>query len=137
MLIAELDDRLRSDNPGSPVNGIEVEAFRQEDGMFAIGLLDDEAVCCGAIRRYEEAAEVKRMFVRSRFRREGIGRSLLRFLEDQAVGRGYKMGLLETSVNQHAAIALYEAEAWVRTPAFGSYVGNSVSVCFKKDLNFR
>jgi len=56
----------------------------------------------------EQTAEVKRMLVSPDYQHKGYGKAILAFLEKQAVKSGYKGFILETSVNQTAAVRLYE-----------------------------
>lgn len=70
------------------------------DGVIA-GMVGLEDVGKGA-------AEVRRMYVAAEFRRQGIGRKLLRFVEDQARTMGYERMVLSTSALQPQAKALYE-----------------------------
>lgn len=50
--------------------------------------------------------------VTARFRRTGIGRLLLRRLEEQAVSEGANLATLEVRVGNAAAIGLYESEGY-------------------------
>jgi GNAT superfamily N-acetyltransferase len=83
-LIAALDQDIVGRYPGMAVNGIDVAGFEADGGVFAIGYVDGEPAMCGAFRRYKGTAEIKRMFVVPAFRGCGLGRRMLRFLEDEA-----------------------------------------------------
>ncbi|HKV00216.1 MAG TPA: GNAT family N-acetyltransferase [Vineibacter sp.] len=133
-LIAALDDELRRRYPDEPTNGIDAESFEADGGVFAVGYVGGEPAACGAFRPYEKAAEIKRMFVASAFRGRGLGRLMLLFLEREAARRGFARAVLETGTGQPEAIHLYSAQGWQPIPAFGSYVGNPLSVCFEKQL---
>jgi putative acetyltransferase len=76
------------------------------------------------------------MFVDPGYRGLGIGRKLLRFVEEEAARRGFTRGVLETGTLQHEAIALYVSAGWEPAPAFGPYVGAVMSTCFAKNLVF-
>ncbi len=133
-LIAALDDSLLRQYPGLPVNGIDVAEFEAGGGVFAIGYVDGEAAVCGAFRPWEDAAEIKRMFVTPAQRGRGLGRRMLAFLEAEAAKRGYVRAVLETGNLQHEAIGLYRAMGWTPIPIFGPYIGSPISVCFEKRL---
>ncbi len=133
-LIAALDDELSHQYPGLPVNGIDVADFEVGGGVFAVGYIDGEPAVCGAFRPWEDAAEIKRMFVLPSQRGRGLGRRMLAFLEAEAARRGYARAVLETGNLQREAIGLYRAMGWTPIPIFGPYVGSPISVCFEKRL---
>lgn len=75
------DDDLRSIQPTYLDNG----------GEFLVGLIESEVVGMGPLRRVSATiAEVKRMRVDARFQRRGIGRTILRRLEERARELGYR-----------------------------------------------
>ena len=51
-----------------------------------------------------------------------------------AVESGIAIIVLETGPLQHAAITLYERNAYQPIPNFGKYVGDPNSVCYEKRL---
>lgn len=57
-------------------------------------------------------AEVRRMYVAADFRRRGLGRKLLAFVEDRARDLGYTRIVLSTSALQPQAKALYEVSGY-------------------------
>ena len=134
LLIAALDADLNARYPGEAVNGIDETAFETDGGTFVVGYLNGVPVACGALRPFEDAIEVKRMFVTADQRGRGLARQMLTFLEDIARKRGFTRAILETGSGQPEAIALYEATGWQRIANFGKYVGNEWSVCFGKPL---
>ena len=71
------------------------------------------AIGCGGLRTLEPSvAEIRRMFVSQRYRRNGHGRLLLRELERIAVERGHdRVRLLTTEVLSEAR-RLYAAEGY-------------------------
>jgi GNAT superfamily N-acetyltransferase len=86
---------------GRPGHGFWVAEI---DGVVA-GMVGLEDVGKGA-------AEVRRMYVAAEFRRNGIGRKLLRFVEDKARAMGYERMVLSTSALQPQAKALYEVAGY-------------------------
>jgi GNAT superfamily N-acetyltransferase len=97
--------------------------------------VDGAPLGCGAVRRLDQAtAELKRMFVAPGIRGQGVGRALLRALEDEARGLGARRLVLETGIRQRAALALYRKTGFAVIPAFGEYVDSPTSVCMGKDL---
>jgi GNAT superfamily N-acetyltransferase len=93
------------------------------------------AVGCGALRPYsEETVELKRMFVHHDHRRKGIAILLLGELERWAIESGFSTAILETGINQTAAIALYKKTGYAVIPNYGQYTGIETSVCMSKTL---
>lgn len=137
-LITALNAELTSKfpEPGATHFSLSHEQVADGDGAFLIVYVDDEPVGCGAIRRLDgERAEIKRMFVSPSFRGHGIGRAIVRALEDEARRLGFSRVVLETGTRLPVAIALYESAGFTRIPLFGEYTGSpETSICFGKAL---
>lgn len=112
----------------APYNIVETETA-------VVATVDGVAVGCGCFKRYDdEAIELKRMFVDPAARGAGVGRAIVGELERWAIEQGYRAAVLETGVEQHAAIALYERRGYARIPLYGPYVGMELSICMRKQL---
>lgn len=112
----------------APYNIVETETA-------VVATVDGVAVGCGCFKRYDdEAIELKRMFVDPAARGAGVGRAIVGELERWAIEQGYRAAVLETGVEQHAAIALYERSGYARIPLYGPYVGMELSICMRKQL---
>src|SRR5690349_12952064 len=62
--------------------------------------VDGEAVACGCFKSKDErTVEIKRMFVRKKFRGAGISKLILQELEKWAKELGYSFAVLETSIH--------------------------------------
>lgn len=106
-------------------------------GTCVVARIDGKPVGCGAIkpmRGVPATAEVKRMYTVLEVRRLGVGRAVLRRLEEIAVELGYRHLQLETGTAQPEAIELYDREGWHRIEPYGFYKDSPLSVCFGKDL---
>ena len=68
----------------------------------------------GSLRLVMEEASINNIAVSKAFRRQGVGRSLLRALMEKAVQRGVTVFFLEVRASNTAAIALYEGEGFLR-----------------------
>ena len=132
-LIDALDAYQKPLYPPESHHGIDIAALLQPDVLFALAR-DDEggALGCGAMLLTPQYCEVKRMYVRPQARRAGTAHALLRALEAEAVARGGRLFTLETGVHQHAALAFYEREGYVRCPPFGPYGEDPLSVFMRK-----
>ncbi|HSK71846.1 MAG TPA: GNAT family N-acetyltransferase [Pyrinomonadaceae bacterium] len=94
---------------------------------------DGQAVGCGAIKEYaENAAEVKRMFVKPEWRGQGIAKRILAELESWAAELNYSECILETGKKQPEAIGLYQKSGYQIIPNYGQYEGVENSVCMRK-----
>jgi GNAT superfamily N-acetyltransferase len=98
-LITALNAELRAEHPepGASHFSPGLEQTAEGRGAFLIAYLDDVAVGCGAVRRLDETtAELKRMYVDPQLRGRGIGRALVKLLEDEARELGVTRVVLET-----------------------------------------
>lgn len=101
-----------------------------------VAYLNEEAVGCGAFKRYEdETVEIKRMYVRPENRGKGVAVEILRDLEKWAAESGFRYAVLETGKKQPEAIRLYEKSDYALIPNYGQYAGVENSVCMKKTLS--
>lgn len=98
------------------------------NGVFLVGYLEGEAVCCGGLKRLDhEACEIKRMYVAPAARGKGVARMLLAALEERARSEGYAVARLDTGPRQPHARALYESAGYREIPCFN---GNTVATYF-------
>jgi ribosomal protein S18 acetylase RimI-like enzyme len=94
-------------------------SYRLPHGLFLLATADDEPVGCGALQLLDEStAEIKRMWVGPHCRGLGIGRTLLRSLEDEARVRGYERIVLDTNGSLTEAISLYKREGYVEVATY-------------------
>ena len=82
-------------------------------GTLLLARVDGEPAGCCALRPldaadYPNAAEMKRLYVRPRFRGTGLGRELAEAALDAAREAGYSCVLLDTLDEMESARALYE-----------------------------
>jgi ribosomal protein S18 acetylase RimI-like enzyme len=83
-----------------------------------VAYLRAEPVGCGALKHYEEATDIKRMWVAEAARGLGLGRRLLEALEARAAHAGARAVRLETNRALVEAIALYRSAGYREVPAF-------------------
>jgi putative acetyltransferase len=107
----------------------------RDTAVFLVVRAGDEALGCGALRSLDATTvEIKRMFLRPSARGRGLGRRLLAALEEEAARRGATRVVLETGVEQHEAIALYERAGYRSIPCFGAYARSPISLCYERVL---
>lgn len=82
-------------------------------GVFLVLVEDGQTIAGGAFRRYDqETAELKRVWTHPGHRRRGLGLTVVRELERQAVRQGYRRIYLTTGPRQPEAAALYLASGY-------------------------
>lgn len=149
-LVAELGDDLTVRYGASEEASVEIDQemavvrpdeVRGPRGAFLVAWLsvdggDEVAAGCGAIRPspFDDAAEVKRMYVRPEARGRGVARLLLAALEERAEQLGYRRVVLETGVEQPEAMALYESAGYTPVEPFGAYRASPLSRCYERRL---
>ena len=95
-----------------------------------------QPVGCGAVKPFsEDTMEVKRMYVPSNRRGQGIASIVLKELEIWCLEMDYMKCVLETGKKQPEAIKLYKKNGYRIIPNFGQYKNVENSVCFEKLLS--
>jgi putative acetyltransferase len=133
-LIQELDDHLVSLYPVENRHLLDITSLMKPNIKFLLASINGEAVGCGAVRFFDDYAEIKRMYVRPGHRGTGVGYRLLSRLEELAKAQGYTILRLETGVYQQDAIRLYERYGFARCDAFGEYINGPLNMCYEKQL---
>jgi putative acetyltransferase len=133
-LVEALDALMISLYPADSNHLLDIEALCQPDIRFFVARQDGAALGCGALRLFDDYAEVKRMFVMPTSRGMKLGRRILDTLEAEA-RREKKVYLrLETGVSQPEAIGLYHAAGFVECSPFGDYQLDPLSLFMEKRL---
>lgn len=113
---AELDERFDGGFDPGDAQETDPPAFTPPNGLLLLVLNDGQAIGCGALQRIDDGtAEIKRMWIDSRWRGVGLGRRLLDTLESHARRRGYRRCVLDTNATLIEAIAMYESAGYLRT----------------------
>jgi putative acetyltransferase len=74
---------------------------------------------CVALRAVDaETCEMKRLYVRPRFRADGVGRQLVQRVMDEARAQGYRRMCLDTLPTMDGAQRLYERLGFSDIPAY-------------------
>ena len=106
-----------------------------EEMVATVGAFDgDELIGHAAVRPFEDALEVKRVYVRSDYRGRGISKQLMLELEAIARERGVSRLILQTGNRQAEAIALYLKIGYVPIDRFGLYEPVPFFLCYGKTL---
>jgi ribosomal protein S18 acetylase RimI-like enzyme len=134
-LIDELELHLASLYPVESRHGFSVEKLLREEVAFFLLRDAGTPAACGGIKLFGmEYGEIKRMYVRPRFRGRGFGKLMLDHLVEHARRRGVLLLRLETGIHQREAIGLYERMGFQRIPPFPPYREDPLSRCYEKRL---
>lgn len=134
-LIAELQQEYVERYGGPDETPVDGAQFAAPAGAFLIGNLNGVTIGCAGLRRHDEqAVELKRMYVRSNFRRQGLASALLIAVESRARKLGYRQLILETGLEQPEAIGLYLARGYSPMAGYGTYQYSPDSRSFVKTL---
>ncbi|MBE9004250.1 GNAT family N-acetyltransferase [Fortiea sp. LEGE XX443] len=88
----------------------QLHEFMPPEGRLLLGKYKGKIVGCACLRKIEEGVgEVKRMYVRPKFRTKGIGRALLENIIYEAANIGYSKLRLDTAPFTKDAQALYHS----------------------------
>jgi GNAT superfamily N-acetyltransferase len=134
ILIAELDVNLR-EIYDQLMDIYDEHNVIEELDTVVVAYVDDEPAGCGCFKHFnEDAAELKRMFVRKNFRGQGISGLILAELETWAKERNHIVTVLETGEKNIEALGLYRKSGYSPMPNYGPYVNLRSSFCFRKRL---
>lgn len=111
---AELDLRFSGGFETGEALTADAPQFRAPKGRFAVARLGDAVVACGGVQLLSpEIAEVKRMWVSSTVRGQGLGAKTLRYLESVGSELGARTMRLDTNLALTEAIAMYLRHGYV------------------------
>jgi putative acetyltransferase len=134
-LIAELDALLAPLYAAESRHGFSVGKLLREGVSFFVMRHDEAPAGCGGVKFFgTEYAEVKRMYVRPKFRGLGLGKRMLNHLAECSRQQDVDLLRLETGIHQTEAISLYERFGFQRIPPFGDYREDPVSLCYEMRL---
>ena len=137
-LIFELEANLEPLYPKESQHGFSIEKLLQEKVDFFVTRVDGKPASCGAIKLFDvDYGEVKRLYVRPKFRGLGLGKLMLNHLADFAKDNGVYVLRLETGIYQTEAIGLYERVGFKKIGPFGEYQEDSLSIFYEKSLLLR
>lgn len=97
-----------------------LDAMRPPTGTFLVALAGNGQVLgCGGVQALDDAAaEIRRMWIAPPARGIGLGREMLRQLEEAARAMGFSQAVLDSNSVLTPAISLYERAGYVPTEPF-------------------
>ena len=134
-LIEELEAYLIPLAPAESRHGYSIEKLIEEEVPFFIIRDNGTPVGCGGVKLFgTEYGEIKRMYVRPRFRGLGFAKMMLDHLAEYARNHGIAILRLETGIAQQEAIAFYERSGFRSIPPFGEYKPDPLSRFYEKRI---
>ncbi|OYU40880.1 MAG: PadR family transcriptional regulator [Pseudorhodobacter sp. PARRP1] len=98
------------------------EKYRAPHGAFLVAWSDDLPVGTVSLRPLDgTTAEVKRLWVHTSARGQGLARRLMHAIETRARSLGYTALKLDTNAALTEAIALYHRDGWHDIPAYTQF----------------
>jgi putative acetyltransferase len=93
--------------------------YNKPEGVLILIYLNEKPIACIGVRRSDEkTAELKRMYVKSQYRSQGIGVELLKRSLRTAKDLGYKRIRLDTLENMVKAQELYKSFGFYIIPPY-------------------
>ena len=92
-------------------------------------------IACASFRLFDkDTIEIKRVYVKKRYRRKGIAYKLVKQLEKLAIEKNFKYSVIETSSDNEAAINLYKKLDYEIIDNFGQFEGDDLCICMRKEF---
>ena len=121
LLVGELNDELSGLYTAEQRHGLNLAALFQPHIRFFLARRQGVAAGCGGVAMFDGFAEVKRMYVRSPLRGQGIADAIMARLVNETAQAGLGVLRLETGVYSAAAIQFYRRSGFAACRAFAPY----------------
>ncbi len=134
-LIHQLDEYQESMYPPESNHLDPIDELSKTNVIF-LAAYDGTRICgIGAVKIFYDYGEIKRMYVPEEYRGKGIGKDIIKELENRLIARSVFAARLETGIHQHEAIALYKKLGYSKTAPFGDYTKDPLSVFMEKKID--
>jgi len=120
-LIRELDNLMEKLYPAESNHLMDLDALCAPEVQFFAAYVDSTAVGCGAVKRFADYVEVKRIFVAPHTRGLGVARKIMNTLDGATRAAGVRIMRLETGIHQPEALALFARFGFKNCASFGDY----------------
>jgi len=96
---------------------------------------NNSPIACGSFKEYsKDTVEIKRVFVKKPYRKQGLATSIMEKLENEAKNRGYGFSILVTGAHNSSSQVLYKKLDYEIIEGFGFFKRDSEAICYKKRL---
>ena len=133
-LIEQLDEYQSCLYPPESNHLDSIEELSKSNAFFLAAYRNSEICGIGSVKIIEDYGEIKRVYVPSSQRGQGIAKALMKELENHLVKQAVTCARLETGIYQKEAIILYETLGYYRINPFGEYKQDPLSVFMEKKL---
>jgi putative acetyltransferase len=133
-LIERLDAYQRELYPSESNHLDSISRLSGPDVFFVGAYMAEKLVGIGAVKRFKDYGELKRMFVLPEERGKGIALNILQALEWHLREMGVTLSRLETGIHQGEALALYHKSGYVECDPFADYEEDPRSLFMEKSL---
>lgn len=97
---------------------------------------DNDPIGCASFKYFDKGiAEVKRVFIKEKYRGNGVSEQLMSLLEQRAKEKGYCKLILESGAPLVEAMGLYNKIGYTVSEKYGQYKGMEESICMEKVLS--
>ena len=139
-LIKDLEAELAEAYPAEACHWDDQNVLAAENVVFLAAFEEPdsnrvEPIGIGAVKFLGDYAEIKRLYVPSKWRGNGIAAELMRNLEREVENEGIKVIRVETGIHQKGANKLYQNKlGYKERGPFGDYLQHPLSVFLEKRL---
>ncbi len=136
-LLQEHLDSMKLYSPPESIHALDLEALRKPEITFWTVWENGELLGCGALKELDaQHGEIKSMRTSARHRRQGVAKTLLTHILEEARRRGYRRLSLETGSHEAFAPArsLYATLGFTYCAPFADYVLDPHSLYMTMEL---
>jgi len=133
-LIEQLDEYQSCLYPPESNHLDSIDALSKSNAYFLAAYIDAEICGIGSAKLIDNYGEIKRVYVPSIRRGQGIAKAIMQELESYLIKQAVAYARLETGIHQKEAIQLYEKLGYNRIDPFGEYKEDPLSVFMEKKL---
>lgn len=92
-------------------------------------------IACGSYRLFDkDSVEIRRVYVKRRYRNKGIAYRIVKSLEKLAIEENFKYSYIETGSDNLPAINLYKKLGYQQIDNFGFFEKDGLCICMKKEF---
>ena len=107
----------------------------KDSHIVLLALLYGKPIACASYRLFDkDSIEIKRVYVKRRYRKKGIAYKLVKQLEKLAMEENFKYSYIETGSENIPAINLYKKLDYEIIDSFGQFEGDDLCICMRKEF---
>ena len=133
-LIEQLDEYQSTLYPPESNHLDSIEELSKSNAFFLAAYLDAEICGICSVKIMEDYGKIKRVYVPSNQRGNGIAKAIMQNLESHLIKQAVTYARLETGIHQKEAVNLYEKLGYYIIDSFGEYEADPLSVFMEKKL---